>query len=197
MNIPLFHIDLKINWNDKWNGFKKRVLNQSSPINMKTLITVDCSRSISGDKIYFQKLREIKGKYYNNSRGDKFYIWGSDYYYKTEKEMDRFIDEEIGQFNERYSYYIAEIGRETKNDNFEHLIIVTNGCVDIKDIDVCDYRVNKYGLVYKYVTFYIIGNGNLSVGCPYMRDCPSVTLFIDKYGNEKKLESIQLKHIRT
>ena len=190
-------IDLQINWNDNWNGFKERPLNIRSPEDMKTLITIDCSKSISGDKIYFKKLREIKQRYYNNSRGDKFYIWGSGYYYKTDKEMDRFIDEEIGQFNERHSKYIAEIGRETKSENFEHLIIVTNGCVNTKDIDESDRRVEEYGLVYKYVTFYVTGDGNRSVGSPYMRSCPSVIFIIDKYGNEKQIESPSLKDIRT
>ena len=36
---------------------------------------------------------------------------------KTEEEMNKFINEEVGQSSERHSYYIAEIGRETKNEN--------------------------------------------------------------------------------
>ena len=190
-------IDLQINWNDKWNGFNERPLNIRLPINMKTLITIDFSKSLSGDKIYFQKLREIKQKYYNNSRGDKFYIWGSGYYYKTEKKMDRLIDEEIGQFNERHSKYIAEIGRETKSENFEHLIIVANGCVDTEDIDESYRKVKEYRIVYKYVTFYVMEDkGNMSVGSPYMKSCPSVAFIIDKNGNEKKHESLIIRDIK-
>ena len=55
-------IDIQINWNDKWTGFKERPVNTSNPENMKTLFAVDCSGSISGMKIYFKKLRELRQK---------------------------------------------------------------------------------------------------------------------------------------
>lgn len=63
---------------------------------MKTLLAVDCSGSISGNKIYFNKLNELRKKYYKSSRGDKFYTWGNSYYNKTESEMDDFISNEYG-----------------------------------------------------------------------------------------------------
>ena len=183
-------IDLQINWNDKWKGFKKRPVNESLPENMKTLFAVDCSGSISGVKIYFKKLRELRQKYYNSSRGDKFYTWGSSYYYKTEQEMDRFISEEYGP-DGTSSVYIAEIGRVTKSENFEHLIIVTDGQVGTYDIDESDKRVQQYGLQYSYVSTYIIGSGgNESVGCPYSRGCPGVTYLIDNNGNERQQASL-------
>ena len=157
--------------------------------NVKTLFAVDFSKSIKEFKFYFEKLRELKQKYYNSSRGDKFYIWGSGYFYLNEKEFDRFINEEVGKFDERHNYYIAEIGKETKNENFDHLIIVTNGSVSAADIDESDKRVHSYGLTYKYVSFYIIGNeGNESVGCPYMRDSISETILIDNNGNYRLLK---------
>ena len=183
-------IDIQINWNDKWNGFKERPKNLTLPENMKTLFAVDCSGSISGNQNYFRKLRELRLKYYNSSRGDKFYTWGSDYYYKTEAEMDRFIADMHGP-DGTTSYYIAEIGRATKNENFEHLIIVTDGEVDTDDIDESDRRVQQYGLQYSYVSTYIIGSGgNESVGCPFSRGCPGVTYIIDDYGNEDQKASL-------
>jgi len=190
-------IDLQINWSDKWKGFKIRDINISSPENMKTLFAVDCSRSISGMKIYFKKLRELIQRYYLSSRGDKFYTWSNGYFYKTEKEMNRFINEEVGQSNERHSYYIAEIGRETKNENFEHLIIVTNGSVGERDIDASDNLVLKYGLKYRFVSFYIIGKeGNLSVGCPYMRNSKSMTYLVKNLGIEEIVQSINIEDIK-
>ena len=117
-------------------------------------------------KIYFRKLRELRNQYYNSSRGDKFYTWGSSFYYLTESQMDNFISEEDGP-DGTSSYYIAEIGRETKGENFEHLIIVTDGQVGSGDIDESDRRVHEYGLRFKYVSNYIIGSkGDESVGCP-------------------------------
>ena len=180
----------KINWSDKWNGFKERPKNMNLPENMKTLFAVDCSGSISCCHNYFNKLRELRQKYYNSSRGDKFYTWGSNYYYKTEAEMDSFIASEYGP-DGTYSYYIAEIGRETKNENFEHLIIVTDGCVGTGDIDESDRRVHQYGLQYSYVSTYIIGSGgNESVGCPFSRGCPGVTYIIDNNGNQTEKASL-------
>ena len=183
-------IDIQINWEDKWNGFKERPKNISLPENMKTLFAVDCSGSISGRETYFRKLHELRLKYYNSGRGDKFYTWGSGYYYKTEQEMDNFIASRYGP-DGTYSYYIAEIGRVTKNENFEHLIIVTDGCVDSYDIDESDRRVQQYGLQYSYVSTYIIGSGgDESVGCPFSRGCPGITYIIDDYGNERQQASL-------
>ena len=183
-------IDIQINWNDKWSGFKERPKDLTDPENMKTLFAVDCSGSISGNKVYFNKLRELRQKYYKSARGDKFYTWGSGYYYKNESEMDAFIASEYGP-DGTYSHYIADIGNQVKNENFEHLIIVTDGCVDTDDIDKSDRKVESYGLQYSFVSTYIIGSGgNESVGCPYSRGCPGITYIIDNYGNQREQASL-------
>ena len=83
-------IDIQIDWNHKWNRFKERSKDLTSPENMKTLFAVDCSSSISGKEIFFNKLRELRLRYYNSARGDKFYTWSNNYYYKNENEMDEF-----------------------------------------------------------------------------------------------------------
>ena len=185
------------NWNYKLNIFKEKSENATLPENMKTLFAVDCSGSITGNEIYFKKLSDLKLKYYNSSRGDKFYTWGSKYYYKTESEMDSFIANKKGT-DGTSSYYIAEIGRETKNENFEHLIIVTDGNVGPYDIDESDRRVVKYGLKYSFVSTYIIGSGgNESVGCPFCRNCPVVTYYIDNNGNETVHASLSKEDIDT
>ena len=49
------------------------------------------------------------------------------------------------------SYYFAEIGRVSKNENFEHLIFVTDGEVDTVGIDKNDRRVEKYSYVSTYI----------------------------------------------
>ena len=184
-------VDLDINWNDRWNGFKERPKNIIKPENMKTLFAVDCSSSITGKKIYFNKLNQLRNQYYNSSRGDKFYTWGSSYYYKTESEMDSFIKSEKGYDRSRHSHYIAEIGKENKNENFEHLIIVTDGRVDYDDIDESDRKVHQYGLKYSFVSNYIIGSdGDESVGCSYSRECPGITYMIKDNGGEIKQYSL-------
>ena len=190
-------ISISINWNDKWKGFKKRPTKEILLQKMKTLFAIDCSKSISGFKIYFKKLRELIQKYYCSSRGDKFYLWGDGYYYKTEKEMNRFIEEEVGQSYQSHSKYIAEIGRETKYENFEHLIIVTNGEVGEEEIKESDNKIKEYGLKYKYVSFYVIGNeGNLSVGAPYMRNSRNMTYWVKEFGCEIMNQSPNLEEIK-
>ena len=146
---------------------------------------MDCSSSISGKQIYFNKLRELRLKYYNSVRGDKFYTWSNNYYYKNENEIDKFIQNKNGS-ELAYIYYIAEIGKETKNENFEHLIIVTDGQVSEGSINESDKRVRIYGLQYRFVSTYIIGSGGDEfVGCPFSRGCPGETYIIDQYENEK------------
>ena len=183
------------NLNYKLNEFEVKPENLTLPENMKTLFAVDCSGSITGCEIYFKKLSDLKLKYYKSSRGDKFYTWGSNYYYKTESEMDSFIANKKGT-DGTCSYYIAEIGRETKNENFEHLIIVTDGSVGTYDIDESDRRVVKYGLKYSFVSTYIIGSGgDESVGCPFRRNSPGVTYVIDNNGNETVRASLSKEDI--
>jgi len=74
-------IGLKIDWNNRWSGFKQKPKNMNDPQNMKTLFAIDCSGSIYGSvkRIYFSTLKSLLSKYYNSSRRDKFYVWGSDY----------------------------------------------------------------------------------------------------------------------
>ena len=178
-------IDIQIDWNHKWNRFKGRNKELASPESMKTLFAVDCSYSINKKEIYFKKLKELRLKYYNSARGDKFYTWGNSYYYKNEIEMDKFIQNKQGNDGTK-SFYIAEIGKETQKENFEHLIIVTDGRVGTSSIDECDKRVQKYGLHYSFVSTYIIGRGgDESVGCPFSRECPGETHIIDQNGNER------------
>ena len=191
-------VDLNINWNDRWNGFKKRPKYITTPQNMKTLFAIDCSISITGNKVYFNKLNQLRRQYYNSLRGDKFYTWGSSYYYKTESEMDSFIKNEKGYDRSRHSHYISEIGKENKDENFEHLIIVTDGSVDYGQIDESDRKVHQYGLKYSFVSNYIIGSdGDESVGCPYSRICPGIIYMINDNGEERKQLSLSREVQRT
>ena len=186
-------VQININWNDKWNGFKIR----PGPQNMKTLFAVDCSGSVRGEDVYFNKLVILRKTYYNSQRGDKFYTWGSEKHYLSEKEMDEFIRNKSGCGGTE-SYLIAEIGKENKNENFQHLIIVTDGGVGDYAIDICDKLVKDYDLHYSFVSTYIIGSGgNESVGCPFSRDCPGITYKIDDNGNETEQASLSKEELET
>lgn len=87
--------------------------------------------------------------------------------------MDKFIKNKYGSDDGR---------KETKNENYEHLIIVTDGKVNIDSNDEIDQRVQQY----RFVSTYIIGRGeDKSVSCPFSRGCPGETSKIEQIGNEK------------
>ena len=101
--------------------------------------------------------------------------------------MDIFIEDKKG-YGWTSSQLIADIGKEVKDENFEHLIIVTDGGVDSEEIKKCDDKVKEYNLQFRYVSIYIIGSdGDESVGCPFCRGIPGVTYKTEDNGEEKKL----------
>ena len=63
-------IDINIDWHDKWKRFKSKPI--VKPEKMKTLFAVDCSSSINWTHNYLGILKDLRDKYYNNNRGDKF-----------------------------------------------------------------------------------------------------------------------------
>jgi len=91
--------------------------------------------------------------------------------------MDSFIKSKKGyDIISGHSHYIEEIGKENKKENFEHLIIVTDGSVDSNEIDESDRKVHEYRLKYCFVSNYIIGSkGEESVGCSYSRISSGIT----------------------
>ena len=177
-------IDIQVNWKDTWKKFKKR------QENMKILFAVDNSSSVNGNKQYFNILETLVKQFYNNSRGDKFYIWNDKFKCLKQEKINEFISAQKGE-GQTYSYLIAEIGKETKKEKFKHLLIVTDGEVKPEIIEECDKKIEDYGLQYSYVSTYIIGKkGNESVGCPYCRGCTGITYKIDEQGNQTTLASL-------
>jgi hypothetical protein len=186
-------VDINIDWNDKWQGFKSRPITIVDPKKMKTLFAVDCSSSINWTKDYFKYLKELRDTYYNSNRHDKFYTWGNrEPHYLNEQQMDDFISKKRGDEGTDSSL-IAKIAIDTKSDNFEQLIIVTDGDVYPKDIDKCDELVTENNIQFSYVSVYIIGDdGNESVGCPFCRGCPGSTIKIYNDGSVEEGQWIKV-----
>ena len=92
------------------------------------------------------------------------------------------------------SSLIAEIANIEKDNNFEHLIIVTDGDVQNDEIDKSDLKFKEYGLNFSFVSTFIIKTGdqvlNESVGCPYSRNCPGFTYIVDEQGNQREQASL-------
>ena len=159
---------------------------------MKVLFAFDNSGSISNNKIYFKEVDRIVKKYYKD--GDKFYLWGKTYSEKSKVEIEKWIKEEKGQRG-TYPSNIAECC--LKNPNYrEHLIIVTDGQVEEREIEKSDELMKKYQIKFKYVSVYVVGTkGNLSVGAPYCRECPNRTINIINENKRFRGPSISLQQI--
>ena len=182
-------VDVKIDWDAKFDRFMER---KNKVKNMKTLFVVDKSASVYNQEIYFNKVFHLLMTNFYPERGDAFYTWNED---KEKLELDDLKDffEEMDGQKGTNSSLIADIAEEEKDNNFEHLIIITDGDVKKEEIDKSDKKFKEYGLHFSFVSCFIIDTGDIkseSVGCPYSRDCPGFTYIVDKNGNQKELASL-------
>ena len=74
------------------------------------------------------------------------------------------------------SSLIAEIENDEKDNNFKHLMIITDGDVKNEEVDLSDKKMKQYNIKFSFVSTFIIKTGddklNESVDCSYSRDCP-------------------------
>ena len=190
-------IDIKIDWNSKFDRFMKRKI---KPIDkMKTLFVVDDSGSVCENELYFNKVMHLFCSNFSSERGDKFYIWNQDYKELDFEEIESFINDMDGDKGTNSSL-IAEIANIEKDNNFEHLIIITDGDVKNEEVDLSDQKFKEYNLKFSFVSTFIIQTGddllNESVGCPYSRECPGFTYIVDKEGNQKEKASLLAEDIQ-
>ncbi len=190
-------IDIKIDWNSKFDRFMKR---KNKPIDkMKTLFVVDDSASVCENELYFNKVMHLFCSNFSSERGDKFYIWNQDIKELDFDEIESFINDMDGDKGTNSSL-IAEIANIEKDNNFEHLIIITDGDVKNEEVDLSDQKFKEYNLKFSFVSTFIIQTGddllNESVGCPYSRECPGFTYIVDKEGNQKEKASLLAEDIQ-
>ena len=186
------YIDIKIDWKAKFNRFMERKI---KPIqNMKTLFVVDDSGSVFNQELYFNKVLHLFSTNFQGERGDAFYIWNEEYEKLEIDDIEGFINEMDGIKGTKSSL-IAEIANIERDNKFEHLIIITDGDVDNKEIDLSDQKVKEYNLHFSFVSTFIIDTGDIkrggeTVGCPYSRDCPGFTYIVDPQGNQTEKASL-------
>ena len=161
----------------------------------KTLFAIDYSGSIKNKKNYHNYLKNnILPKYYKKERGDAIYLWESAYNKIDYEKMMEIISNMSGSGGTSSSK-IAEILLLESNNNFDHLVIVTDGEVSLNEINKSDdiMKKNRNNIKLKYVSTFIIdtyGKCNLSVGAPYCRDVPNTTIYVDKDLKEVKQPSL-------
>ena len=194
-------INYKIEKSKKWDKFKEIKEKKINPKELKTLFVFDFSGSVKKrisklQGFYHQKINNILGEYYNDKRGDKIYIWNSKYINVSFEKINDLIKQGFGK-DKTKSSLIAEVSKKEENNNFNHLLITTDGKVDSKEIDLSDKLMKNYKIKFDYVTTYIIGkDGNLSAGAPYCRNSPNITIYCDNLTHEEKIASLTFEEIK-
>ena len=162
---------------------------------MKTIFCIDASGSVNGVTLYHNVTRTIFNKFYKN--GDIIYLWGSSTSQKSEDEFRIWNNNKSAGLSGTASELIADIINQEKNSGLEHLIIITDGCVDTGSIDRSDEKMKNNNIYFKFVSTYIIGtNGDRSVGAPFCRGIPSTTYIYTSENNPKKLASLNKEEIK-
>ena len=161
---------------------------------LKTLFAFDNSGSITGNSVYFNEIDRLLKKYYKD--GDKIYLWGSTYTEQSKSQIDNWIEQKKGSEGTE-SENIAKLSLACPTHR-DHLIIVTDGSVSEKDIDITDKLIQENNIKFKFVSVYIIGpDGDLSVGAPFCRGCPNRTIHVIDANTRKKVSSLSLEELKS
>lgn len=123
---------------------------------MKTLFAIDFSGSVSGCSLYHSELKNIINEYYKE--GDAIYLWNSSIIQSDYNDIMSYINLMKGDQGTSFDL-IANIANQAGINYREHLIIVTDGCVNTYPIALEDQKMQKYGISFKYVTTFVIGTG--------------------------------------
>ena len=185
-------INYIIDPNKKWIKFEERPIKEYDLKSLKTLFAFDNSRSVSNNTLYFEKINELIKEYYKD--GDKLYLWDHNKTELSKTQIDMWIESKKGNGG-TISSEIAEIAKECESFR-EHLIIVTDGHVNEKEIENCDKKMEEYNIQFKFVSVYVIGpDGNKTVGAPFCRGCPSITYHVISQNEIIKETSLTLSQI--
>jgi hypothetical protein len=170
----------------KWGNFEKLPSQGYDVKNLRTLWAIDCSGSVHRDQLYHSELKKILDEYYKN--GDEFWLWDDKIEQRNYSGICSFINNMEGRGGTESSL-IADIAQ--RSSLREHLIIVTDGCVNGGAIDRSDQKMRNNRIQFQAVTTFIIGSGgDLSVGAPYSRGCPNQTFTIRSKGSREKITSL-------
>ena len=154
---------------------------EDSVRSLRTLWAIDCSGSVNGFALYHDALKKIVSQYYKE--GDDIWLWDNDMKHITYEDLQMFIEKRNG-YGGTESSLIADIAQNSPIH--EHLLIVTDGCVNGASIDRADLKMKSSGILFQYVTTFVIGSGgDLSVSAPYQRGCPNKT-FVIRNNDEMK-----------
>ena len=190
-------VDHKFDPKDKCSEllFKIKTIKKEDALKLKTLIAIDYSGSIKNKTNYHDYLgKKILPLYYKEDRGDSIYIWSEGRKGVKREEIMKIIYDKSG-YGGTDSSQIALILKEQINNDFKHLVIVTDGEVPLNFIKKSDQEMKKLinNIKLEFVSIFIIDTGgkvDLSVGAPYCRETANETVYIDKNGLEHPQASL-------
>jgi hypothetical protein len=145
------------------------------------LFAIDYSTSVTGNSFYYQEVSTIVKD--NLRGGDVVILWDHGYRQVTPEELEIVIESQSGGGGTA-PVAIAEAVSVLGKSTSWHLVLITDGQVGVTSIDQCDNFVKDEGLSFRFVTGFIIGGeGNLSVLCPFTRDCSHIVHSIGMSGS--------------
>ena len=179
---------------------KKEKPKEEETKELKTILAIDNSGSTQNKDNYHNYIKnKILPNYFKKDRGDAIYIWESGFKKISYEEMMNINNNKSGSGGTSSSK-IAQILTDESNNNYKHLVIVTDGEVSSSEISNSDNIMkNNKNIKLKFVSTFIIETGgscNLSVGAPYCRDVPNSTILVLKNGEEKRQPSLFKEDIK-
>lgn len=148
------------------------------------LFAVDYSGSVKNDHLYHSTLEQIFMNIHNyNSSKDLIVLWDSKAEYA---DLDQMIDiwkNERGRSATCPQEIIRLLLQYPPRDSIPtYFILITDGFIYPDDIIETGRVFQESNISFDYVATYIIGSGDLSVGCSFVRNCPSVVYKVDSSG---------------
>lgn len=153
---------------------------------LRHLFAIDHSGSVSGEYLYHNEVRSIFSQYYRS--GDSIIIWDSRAEIISYSRMQQVYNNREGSGGTDPSLIAQQLAYNSSLPR-EHLILVTDGCVNSGSIEKSDSILRSHNIHFKYVTTYVIGSGgDLSVGAPFGRGCGSETVEVKSNGQRRVIK---------
>lgn len=135
------------------------------------IIAIDISGSTSGCIHYYQNVKKIIDRIFNDS-----YIiieWNGKANTTTIEDMRLRIDQRKGD-GWTNPCSIIKLLANSSMKKINHFVLITDGEVETSEIDDCDKEIKNSMITFKRFEGYIIGykqHANMSVTCPFTRSC--------------------------
>lgn len=144
---------------------------------MKTLFAIDNSSSVHQNRYYYYIVEKIFNEKYKD--GDLIMIWADFAKFIDYEEMKRIWTHcdsgGVGTFPQTI---IKLIMNTNPPIDAEHLVLVTDGYIEISDVEICIRLVELNNIKFKMVETYYIGDlVDQSIGAIFQNDSPSKTYF--------------------